>query len=62
MHQVFEITSIVRSLQARGQWDAARVSVTLVPEGVEPDEPEPGFEWLAARGTFRVGRVSLYFA
>jgi tyrosinase len=62
LHYALEIGDVVRTLEARSDWDPTRLQVTFVPEETEPDEPEPGFAPLVARQPIRVGRVSLYYA
>lgn len=62
LHYALEIGDVVRTLEARGDWDPTRLQVTFVPEEIEPDEPEPGVASLIAKEPIRVGRVSLYYA
>jgi tyrosinase len=62
LHYSLEIGDVVRTLEARNDWDPTKLRVTFVPEETEPDEPEPGFASLIAKQPIRVGRVSLYYA
>jgi tyrosinase len=62
LHYALEIGDVVRTLEARPDWDPSRLQVTFVPEEIEPDAPEPGGPALIAKLPIRVGRVSLYYA
>lgn len=50
----YEITDVVRRLEAAGEWDREHVRVTFTPEGESGGEP--------AEGDLEVGRISVYYA
>ena len=53
----------MQKLQATGNFDAANMNVTFVPE----EDDEPGLEWVdieegPEESQFEIGRVSVYLA
>jgi tyrosinase len=59
LHYAFEVSNIVRKLEAKGDWDAKNVRITFIPDYEETAKP---VRTLSAEptGALQVGRISLY--
>jgi tyrosinase len=60
LHYVLDVTDVVRTLEAGGNWNPEQLDVSFVPVGVDPEGARVAE--VDDAGEVDVGQVSLYYA